>query len=125
MPFKNFRRLRIPDVVLIEPVVFSDTRGFFTELYKRTLFLAEGIPYDFVQVNLSKSRRGVVRGLHYQLRPMEQGKLVTVLKGRILDVAVDIMKGSPWLGKHVAVELSANELKLLWIPPGFATDSKH
>jgi len=120
MPFRSFRRLEIPDIVLIEPVVFHDDRGFFMELYKRTPYLAEGVPYDYVQVNLSMSRRGVVRGLHYQLRPMEQGKLVTVLRGRIVDVAVDIRRGSPWYGKHVMVELSAQEPRLLWIPPGFA-----
>jgi dTDP-4-dehydrorhamnose 3,5-epimerase len=120
MPFKSFKRLEIPDVILVEPVVFPDERGFFMELYKRTPFLAEGIPYDFVQVNLSKSRRGVVRGLHYQLKPMEQGKLVTVLRGRILDVAVDIRRGSPWFGRYVAVELSESNRYMLWIPPGFA-----
>ncbi len=120
MPFKSFKRLEIPDVILVEPVVFPDQRGFFMELYKRTPFLSEGIPYDFVQVNLSYSKRGVVRGLHYQLKPMEQGKLVTVIKGRIVDVAVDIRKGSPWFGKYIMVELSADEPKLLWIPPGFA-----
>ncbi len=74
MPFKNFVRLEIPDVILVEPVFFPDVRGFFAELYKRTDFLAGGVPYDFVQVSLSKSRRGVVRGLHYQLKPMEQGE---------------------------------------------------
>ena len=120
MPFKSFKRLEIPDVILIEPVVFPDQRGFFMELYKRTDYLANNIPYDFVQVNMSFSRRGVVRGLHYQLKPMEQGKLVTVIKGRIVDVAVDIRKGSPWFGKYIMVELSADEPKLLWIPPGFA-----
>jgi dTDP-4-dehydrorhamnose 3,5-epimerase len=76
MPFKNFKRLEIPDVILVEFVRFPDERGFFAELYKRTDFLANGVPYDFVQVNLSFSRRGVVRGLHYQLKPLEQGKLV-------------------------------------------------
>ncbi len=81
MPFKNFIRLEIPDVILVEPVVFPDVRGFFMELYKRTDFLTGGVPYDFVQVSLSRSRRGVVRGLHYQLKPMEQGKLVTVVRG--------------------------------------------
>ena len=120
MPFKNFKRLEIPDVILIEPEVFLDQRGFFMELYKRTPFLAEGIPYDFVQVNLSYSKKGVVRGLHYQLKPMEQGKLVTVLKGKIVDVAVDIRKGSPWFGKYIMIEISADNPKLLWIPPGFA-----
>ncbi|MEB2835864.1 MAG: dTDP-4-dehydrorhamnose 3,5-epimerase [Desulfurococcales archaeon] len=120
MPFKEFKRLEIPDVILVEPVVFPDERGFFAELYKRTPFLSEGIPYDFVQVNISKSKKGVVRGLHYQLRPMEQGKLITVLRGRIVDVAVDIRRGSPWYGMHVAVELSEDNPRLLWVPPGFA-----
>lgn len=120
MPFRGFRRLGIPDVILIEPAVFPDDRGFFMELYKRTPFLSEGVPYDFVQANLSMSRRGVVRGLHYQLRPAEQGKLVTVLRGRVLDVAVDIRAGSPWYGRHVAVELSEGNHRLLWVPPGFA-----
>ncbi|MEZ0394092.1 MAG: dTDP-4-dehydrorhamnose 3,5-epimerase [Desulfurococcaceae archaeon] len=118
MPFKGFARLEIPDVVLIEHLTFPDQRGFFAELYKRTDFLANGVPYDFVQANLSFSRRGVVRGLHYQLKPMEQGKLVTVISGRVVDVAVDIRKGSPWHGKHVIAELAPG--KLLWIPPGFA-----
>ena len=120
MPFRAFRRLGIPDVVLVEPVVFRDERGLFKEVYKRTDFLANGIPYDFVQVNVSVSRRGVVRGLHYQLRPMEQGKLITVLRGRIFDVAVDIRRGSPWFGRYVAVELSEDNHRALWIPPGFA-----
>ncbi len=120
MPFRLFKRLDIPDVVLIEAVRFRDQRGFFQELYKRTDFLANNVPYDFVQVNVSFSKRGVVRGLHYQLKPMEQGKLVTVLRGRIVDVAVDIRRGSPWYGKHVMVELSEDKPLLLWIPPGFA-----
>ena len=120
MPFKNFTRLEIPDVILVEPTVFPDVRGFFMELYKRTDFLAGGVAYDFVQVSLSKSRRGVIRGLHYQLKPMEQGKLVTVVKGRVVDVAVDVRRGSPWFGKYVMVELSSDNSRLLWIPPGFA-----
>lgn len=120
MPFRRFKRLEIPGLILVEPVVFPDQRGFFMELYKRTPFLSEGIPYDFVQVNLSCSGKGVVRGLHYQLRPMEQGKLVAVLRGRIVDVAVDIRRGSPWYGRHVAVELGGDDHRLLWIPPGFA-----
>ncbi|ADV65443.1 dTDP-4-dehydrorhamnose 3,5-epimerase [Desulfurococcus mucosus] len=120
MPFKSFTRLSIPDLMLVEPFVHQDRRGFFTELYKRTVFLSEGIPYSFVQVNMSESRKGVVRGLHYQLKPMEQGKLVTVLRGRIYDVAVDIRKGSPWFGRYLGVELSEHNKYLLWIPPGFA-----
>jgi len=118
MPFEWFRRLEIPDVILVKHRVFEDARGFFTELYKRTDFLSEGIPYDFTQVNLSYSRRGVVRGLHYQLKPMEQGKLVYVVNGRVLDVAVDIRRGSPWFGRYVAVTLEPGYA--LWIPPGFA-----
>ncbi|MEM1522407.1 MAG: dTDP-4-dehydrorhamnose 3,5-epimerase [Thermofilaceae archaeon] len=117
MPF-TFKRLEIPDVVLVDAKIFKDARGYFAELYKRTDFAAAGIPYDFVQVNMSFSRRGVVRGLHYQLRPMEQGKLVTVVSGRVFDVAVDIRRGSPWFGRHAAVELTPG--LLLWIPPGFA-----
>ncbi|MEM0376859.1 MAG: dTDP-4-dehydrorhamnose 3,5-epimerase [Thermofilum sp.] len=117
MPF-TFKRLEIPDVVLVEAKIFSDARGFFAELYKRTDFATAGIPHDFAQVNMSFSRRGVVRGLHYQLKPMEQGKLVTVASGRVFDVAVDIRRGSPWFGRHVAVELTPG--LLLWIPPGFA-----
>lgn len=120
MPFREFKRLEIPDVILAEPVVFPDQRGFFAELYKRTDYLAGNVPYDFVQVSLSKSKRGVVRGLHYQLKPYEQGKLVTVVKGRVVDVAVDIRVGSPWFGKYVMVELRADEPRMLWIPPGFA-----
>ncbi len=120
MPFHRFHRLDIPDVILIEPAVFIDPRGLFKEIYKRTDYLAEGVPYDFVQANVSVSRKGVVRGLHYQLRPMEQGKLITVLRGKVYDVAVDIRRGSPWFGKHVAVELSEDNHHILWIPPGFA-----
>ena len=118
MPFKSFKRLEIPDVMLVEFVRFPDERGFFAELYKRTDFLASGIPYDFVQANLSFSRRGVVRGLHYQLKPMEQGKLVYVISGRVYDVAVDIRRGSPWFGRYVAAILEPGHA--LWIPPGFA-----
>jgi len=118
MPFEWFKRLEIPDVVLVKYKVFDDIRGFFAELYKRTDFLSEGVPYDFVQVNLSYSKKGVVRGLHYQLRPAEQGKLVYVVSGRVFDVAVDIRKGSPWFGRYVAITLESGYA--LWIPPGFA-----
>ncbi|MEM1832578.1 MAG: dTDP-4-dehydrorhamnose 3,5-epimerase family protein, partial [Desulfurococcaceae archaeon] len=117
MPF-TFKRLEIPDVVLVDAKIFKDERGYFAELCKRTDFAAAGIPHDFAQVNMSFSRRGVVRGLHYLLRPIEQGKLVTVVSGRVFDVAVDIRRGSPWFGRHVAVELTPG--LLLWIPPGFA-----
>jgi len=118
MPFEWFKRLEIPDVILTKYRVFEDVRGFFAELYKRTVFLANGVPYDFVQVNLSCSKPRVVRGLHYQLRPHEQGKLVYVIKGKVYDVAVDIRKGSPWYGKYIGVTLEPG--MALWIPPGFA-----
>ncbi len=120
MPFRLFKRLEIPDVVVIEPVVFSDYRGYFKEIYKETDFSLNKIQYSFVQVNISKSRRGVIRGLHYQVPPAEQGKLVTVLRGKIYDVAVDIRKNSPWFGRYVAIELSEENHRLVWIPPGFA-----
>lgn len=119
MPF-SFKRLKIPDVILVEPKVFGDERGFFMETYKVSDFKKNGIDYNFVQDNHSKSQKGVLRGLHYQLKPKEQGKLVRCVKGRIWDVAVDIRKGSPWYGEWVAVELSEENKLMLWIPPGFA-----
>jgi dTDP-4-dehydrorhamnose 3,5-epimerase len=118
MPFELFKRLDIGDVILVKFIKFHDERGFFAELYKRSDFLTNNIPYDFVQVNLSFSKRGVVRGLHYQLKPMEQGKLVYVISGRVYDVAVDIRRGSPWFGRYVGVNLEPGYA--LWIPPGFA-----
>lgn len=119
MPFQ-FRRLDIPEVILIEPKVFKDQRGFFIETYKLSEFKENGIDYEFVQDNHSKSIKGVLRGLHYQLNPKAQGKLVRVLRGRIFDVAVDIRKGSPHYGQWVGVELSEENKKMLWVPPGFA-----
>lgn len=119
MPFV-FKRLEIPDVILIEPKIFEDARGFFMETYKYSEFRENGIEYEFVQDNHSKSKKGVLRGLHYQLKPMEQGKLVRCIRGRICDVAVDIRKGSPWYKKWVAVELSEENKLMLWVPPGFA-----
>ncbi|HRU33174.1 MAG TPA: dTDP-4-dehydrorhamnose 3,5-epimerase [bacterium] len=118
MPF-NFVKLEIPEVILVEPVAFSDERGFFMETYKASEFKRNGIDYDFLQDNHSRSKRGVLRGLHYQLKPAEQGKLVRCIRGRIQDVAVDIRKGSPTYGRWVAVELSEDNKKMLWIPPGF------
>ncbi len=119
MPFE-FKKLDIPDVVLIKPKVFEDTRGFFMEVYKASEFKKNGITHDFVQDNHSVSCKGVLRGLHYQLKPMEQGKLVRCVKGKIWDVVVDIRKGSPWYGKWVAQELSEKNKLMLWVPPGFA-----
>jgi dTDP-4-dehydrorhamnose 3,5-epimerase len=116
----EFIRTEIPDVVLIKPNFFEDQRGFFMEFFKSSEFQKAGIPSNFVQDNHSKSKKGVLRGLHYQLRPFEQGKLVRCIKGKIFDVAVDIRKGSPWYGKFVAVELSEENKLMIWMPPGFA-----
>ena len=113
--------LALPDVLLLEPRVFDDNRGeFFESFNTRTFAEFAGRDIAFVQDNQSVSRRGVVRGLHYQVAPAPQGKLVRVLVGAIFDVAVDIRAGSPWYGKHVAVELSADNGKQLYVPAGFA-----
>ena len=119
MPF-TFRRLEIPDIVLIEPEVYGDERGFFLETYQYTAFAEFGIQEHFVQDNHSGSRRGVLRGLHFQKDPMAQGKLMRCLRGAIFDVAVDIRRGSPYFGKWVAVELSETNKHMLYVPPGFA-----
>jgi len=111
----------IPDVLLIEPKVFGDARGFFFESYNRHAFKeATGLDVDFVQDNHSKSAKGVLRGLHYQLPPKAQGKLVRVVQGEVFDVAVDLRKSSPTFGCWVGDILSAENKKQLWIPPGFA-----
>ncbi|MBC7218168.1 MAG: dTDP-4-dehydrorhamnose 3,5-epimerase [Candidatus Caldatribacterium sp.] len=119
MPFR-FERLEIPEVILIEPQVFHDERGFFMETYRYSTFAAFGIKENFVQDNHSRSVRGVLRGLHYQNPPKAQGKLVRVVVGEIFDVAVDIRKGSPTYGRWVGVKLSAENRKMLYIPAGFA-----
>lgn len=106
-------------VMIIRGNRFHDERGFFTETYKESEFLEIGIP-RFVQDNMSESSKGVIRGLHWQASPHGQGKLVSCTKGSILDVAVDIRKESKTFGKHVAVELNANEQIALWVPEGFA-----
>jgi dTDP-4-dehydrorhamnose 3,5-epimerase len=116
----NFQRLDIPDVVLIEAQAFEDQRGLFMESYKRSVFSANGISDHFVQDNYSHSRRGVLRGMHYQKHPMAQAKLVTALRGEIFDVAVDIRRGSPTYARWVGKVLSAKEGHLLYIPIGFA-----
>lgn len=110
----------IPDVVLIEPKVFSDLRGYFFESYNEESFRAMGIDEHFMQDNQSKSVISTIRGLHFQLPPHEQGKLVRVVRGRIFDIAVDIRRGSPWYGQWVGRELSAENRMMLWIPAGFA-----
>lgn len=116
----KFTRLAIPDVILIEPKVFYDERGLFYESYNRKVFAEAGIEAPFVQDNQGHSSRGVVRGLHYQIEPMAQGKLLRVTRGLVFDVAVDIRKGSRTFGKFVSVELGEENRKMLYIPPGFA-----
>lgn len=116
----QFERLEIPDVVMIEPRVFCDERGFFMETYKYSEFAAFGIKEQFVQDNYSRSCRGVLRGLHYQNPPKSQGKLVRVIAGEIFDVAVDIRRSSPTYGRWVGVRISAEDMKMLYIPAGFA-----
>ena len=113
-------RLSIPDVVLIEPKVFGDARGFFLESFNQRAFNeATGSIHQFVQDNHSRSSKGVLRGLHYQIQ-QPQGKLVRVAQGAVFDVAVDIRKSSPTFGQWVGAELSADNQRQLWVPPGFA-----
>lgn len=117
----QFNRLAIPDVVEIVPPKFGDHRGFFSEVYKRSAFAAEGLDIDWIQDNQSFSAQvGTVRGLHFQAPPTGQHKLVRVLRGAIFDVAVDIRKGSPTFGKWVGVELSTSRWNQLLVPIGFA-----
>lgn len=115
----QFSSTSIKDVILIEPRIFSDARGFFLESYQKQRFSDAGIQHDFVQDNHSKSEQGVLRGLHYQIR-QPQGKLIRVVSGEIFDVAVDIRKHSPTFGKWVGDYLSDSNKKMLWVPPGFA-----
>ena len=121
MPFQFKPQQPVPDVILIEPKAFGDDRGWFMETYKRSEFEANGIRVEFRQDNHSHSTaKGVIRGLHYQKDPAAQGKLVRCVDGAIYDVAVDIREGSPTYGRWVAVELSAEDRRMLWVPPGFA-----
>ena len=119
MPFQ-IRTTPIDGLLVIEPKVFADERGFFMESFKASDFAAFGITQNFVQDNHSKSRKGVIRGLHFQRAPYAQGKLVRVTHGCAWDVAVDLRKGSPTFGTWCAVELSADNHLLFWIPEGFA-----
>jgi len=117
----EFIRQAIPDVMLVKPTVHGDERGYFVETFRQDkLEQALGYALHFVQDNESKSSRGVLRGLHYQLAPQAQSKLVRVIAGAVLDVAVDIRQGSPTYGQHVAVELSAENKQQLFVPRGFA-----
>ncbi len=119
MPF-TFKRLALAEVILVTPRAHSDARGFFRELYKRSEFSEGGIPDVFVQTNHSRSTLGVLRGLHYQIPPQAQGKLISVVRGAVFDVAVDIRKGSPTYGKWVGEVLSDENHRLLYVPEGFA-----
>ena len=119
MPFE-FVPLAIPAVILVKPRVFGDERGFFMETYKRSAFVTQGIPDTFVQDNYSHSSGGILRGLHYQIDPAAQGKLVGAIQGEIFDVAVDIRRGSPSFGQWVGAYLSDENHHRLWVPPGFA-----
>ena len=119
MPF-SFRRTLIPEVILIEPRIFPDQRGFFTETYKRSEFAAQGITEIFVQCNMSRSSKGILRGLHYQKYPKCQSKLVWAVAGEIYDVVVDLRRSSPTFGKWIAQILSAENRKILYVPVGFA-----
>ena len=119
MPF-SFEPTTILDLLVIVPRVFGDQRGFFMETYKESDFVKNGITAKFVQDNHSASTKGVLRGLHYQIEPASQGKLIRCVRGSIWDVAVDIRKGSPTFKKWFGIELSEENKKMLWIPPGFA-----
>ena len=116
----HFIKTEIEGVYIIEPRVFEDERGYFFESYSKAKFEAAGLHYEFIQDNQSKSSYGTVRGLHFQKGEHAQAKLVRVLEGAVLDVAVDLRKGSPTYGKHVAVELSAENKRQMLIPRGFA-----
>jgi dTDP-4-dehydrorhamnose 3,5-epimerase len=116
----EFKKLAIPDIILITPERFEDKRGFFMETYKKTAFEKVGIKISFIQDNQSGSKKDVLRGLHYQIPPMEQAKLIRCIRGEIFDVAVDIRKTSPYYGKWVGEYISEENKKMLFIPSGFA-----
>ncbi|MFZ1627043.1 MAG: dTDP-4-dehydrorhamnose 3,5-epimerase [Candidatus Moraniibacteriota bacterium] len=116
----NIEKTNIEGLLIIEPDVYRDERGCFLESYNRERYCEAGVSELFVQDNVSVSKKGVIRGLHYQAPPFALGKLVSVLQGRVMDVAVDIRTGSPTYGQHVMVELSADNHKQFWIPAGFA-----
>ena len=119
MPFE-FEPTDIPDVLLVTAARFHDARGYFLETFREAAFHEHGIDLRVVQVNESVSCARTLRGLHYQLEPHAQGKLVRVLRGSVVDVAVDVRRGSPHYGRHVAIELDARHGGMMWIPPGFA-----
>jgi len=110
----------IPGLLIVQPNVFEDHRGYFFESYNKKALASQGIDAEFVQDNQSLSQKGVLRGLHFQLPPHTQGKLVSVIRGAVLDVAVDLRKSSQTYGKHVAIELNEKNKTMLWVPEGFA-----
>lgn len=116
----TFEPLALPDVVLVRPARRGDARGFFAETYRASAFAEAGISGPFVQDNLARSGPRVLRGLHFQLPPHAQGKLIQVVRGAVFDVAVDLRRASPTFGRWVGWELSAETGELLWVPPGFA-----
>ena len=114
------KKTDIPGLLIVQPDVFSDSRGFFFESYNKNRYVEFGIPDSFVQDNISKSKKGAVRGLHYQIGEKTQGKLCQVIEGEVLDVAVDIRFNSPTFGKHFSLILNSETKYQLWIPVGFA-----
>jgi len=115
----NFVSTKIPEIIIAEPKIYTDDRGYFMETYQYNNFVSNGINYYFVQDNYSHSKKGVLRGLHYQTNYV-QGKLVQTISGTIFDVSVDIRENSPTFGKWVGVTISNQNKKIVWIPPGFA-----
>lgn len=115
----KFVKTKIQDLLIVEPKIWKDDRGYFYESYSKLNFANAGITSDFVQDNQSLSQKGTLRGLHAQSNPNAQGKLVRVIKGKVIDVAVDIRKTSETYGQHVSVELSGDNHRMLWVPPGF------
>ena len=115
----TFNETQIPGLIIIEPKVFRDDRGYFLESFNKKTFSEAGITADFVQDNQSFSNRGTLRGLHGQADPFAQGKLVRVIQGRVIDIAVDIRKNSPTYGQYVSAELSGDNFRMFWIPAGF------
>lgn len=115
----NIIETPIKDLLIIEPKIWRDERGYFFESYNQNAFKEVGIKLEFVQDNQSFSQKGALRGLHAQANPHAQGKLVRVVKGKVLDVAVDIRKNSPTFGQHFSTELTAENFRMLWVPPGF------
>ncbi len=116
----QIKETSINGLLIIEPRVFNDDRGYFFESFRKNLLAEQGIKLDFIQDNISKSTKGTIRGLHYQIGNNAQGKLCQVIYGSVIDAAVDIRFGSPTFGKHFSIELSQENHRQLWIPPGFA-----